>query len=57
MQNPVPEFWQGSIISEKPGYLPEKWKLWWRAPTTIKFNIFGWTFAYVSYLKMPKNGY
>ena len=57
MQNPVPEFWQGSIISEKPGYLSEKWKLWWRAPTTIKFNIFGWTFAYVSYLKMPKNDY
>ena len=25
MQNPVPEFWKGSIISEKPGYLSEKW--------------------------------
>ena len=26
MQNPIPKFWQGSIIYEKSGYLPEKLK-------------------------------
>ena len=26
MQNPIPKFRQGSIISEKPGYLSEKLK-------------------------------
>ena len=39
MQDPLPKFWQRWIISEKPGYLSESWKLR-RAPTTLKFNIF-----------------
>ena len=34
VQNPVLKFRQSSFISEKPGYLFEKLKVW-RAPTTI----------------------
>ena len=33
----------------------KNWKLW-RAPTTIKFNIFWWNFAHVSYLTMSTKG-
>ena len=33
----------------------KNWELW-RAPTTIKFNIFCWNFAHVSYLTMPTKG-
>ena len=51
MQNPIPKLRQTSIISKKPGFLSEKWKLW-RAPTTKEFNIFCWNFAHVFYLVM-----
>ena len=33
----------------------KNWKLW-QAPTTIKFNIFCWDFARVSYLTMSTKG-
>ena len=56
MQNPTPKFRQSSIISEKPGYLSENWKLQ-QAPTAIKFNIFCWNFAHVAYLTMCTKGF
>ena len=56
MQNPIPKLKQSSIISEKPGYLSEKLKIW-RAPTTIGFNVFCWNFAHVSYLRMSTKWY
>ena len=31
------------------------WKLW-RAPTNVKFNIFSWNFAHVSYLMISEKG-
>ena len=33
----------------------KKWKIW-RAPTTVKLNIFSWNFAHVSYLMMSTIG-
>ena len=33
----------------------KNWKLW-RAPTTVKFNIFSWNFADISYLTMSTKG-
>ena len=52
MQNLIPR--QSSIISVKSDYL-ENWKLW-RGPITIKFNIFCWISAHVSYLAMSAKG-
>ena len=33
----------------------KNWKLWW-ASTTLKFNIFCWNFAHVSYLPISTKG-
>ena len=52
-QNSQLKLGQRSIISEKPGHLPEKLKTW-RAPTTIEFNSFGWSFAHISYLPISE---
>ena len=49
MQRPVLKFRQSSIISQKPGYSSENWKLS-QAPTTIEFNIFCWNPSHVFYL-------
>ena len=51
MQNPMQNFRQSSIVSEKQGILSKNWKFW-RPPTTIEFNIFCWNFAHVSWLPM-----
>ena len=56
MQNPPLKFRQSSIVSKKPGYLSENWKLWW-ASTTTEFNIFSWIFAHVSYLPISAKGW
>ena len=50
MQNPMQKFRQSSIAFEKPGIFSENLKKFWRAPTTVQFNIFSWNFARVSYL-------
>ena len=47
---------QSSIVFEKPDFCLKIWKHW-RAPTTLQFYIFCWTFAHVSYLPMSTTGY
>ena len=55
MQNTIIKIRQNSIVFEKPGILPEIWKLW-RAATILHFNIFCWNFAHVFYLPMSTEG-
>ena len=40
---------------DKPGIFSGIWKLW-RAPTTLRFNIFCWNFIHVFYLPMSTKG-
>ena len=56
MQNPIQKFGKSSIVIEKPGILSEKNQNLWRAPTTIDFNIFCWSFAHCSFLPMSTKG-
>ena len=44
------------LFSRSQIFCLKNWKFW-RAPTTIEFNIFCWTFAHVSYLRMSTKGY
>ena len=53
MQNLSLKSRQSSITSEKPGYSFGKF---WRAPTTIEFNIFCWNFAHLSFLPVSTKG-
>ena len=55
MQNSMKKFGQSYIVFEKPGFCLKNWNFW-RAPTTIEFNIFCWNFAHVSYLPMSTKG-
>ena len=55
MQNQILKFRQSSILSMKPGYLTENWKLC-RAPTNVEYNVFRWNLAHVSYLIMSTKG-
>ena len=51
MQNSILKFRQSSCISEKPGYLPKKFKTL-TSSTTVEFNIFCGNFPHVSVLRM-----
>ena len=42
------------LFPRNQAFFLKNWKFW-RAPTTIEFNIFWWNFAHVSYLPTSTN--
>ena len=53
--NPIQKFRQSYIVFEKLGILSEIWKFW-RAPTTLQFNIFCLNVPHVFYLPVSTKG-
>ena len=55
MRNPIHKFSWSSIVFGKSVFCLKNWKFW-RAPTTIEFNVFCWNFAHASYLSISTKG-
>ena len=43
------------LFSRNQGVCLKNWKFW-RAPTTVEFNLFCWNLAHISYLPMSTKG-